>query len=88
MSLNNFVELVDLPEPPPGSEAGPVLAEVDFNLASFIGGTLPGEQRLFVAMLARLTHHVHSVEMNGECYGLKSSRENAGPQAPDESDNP
>ena len=34
------------------------------------------------------THHVHILEMNGESYRLKRSRENAAAQAPDESDNP
>ena len=38
--------------------------------------------------LDRLTHHVHILEMNGESYRLKRSRENAAAQAPDESDNP
>ena len=36
----------------------------------------------------RLTHHVHILEMNGESYCLKRSRENAAAQAPDELDNP
>ena len=39
-------------------------------------------------LLDRLTHHVHILEMNGESYRLKRSRENAAAQAPDESDNP
>ena len=33
------------------------------------------------------THHVHILEMNGDSYRLKRSRENAAAQAPDESDN-
>ncbi len=32
----------------------------------------------------RLTHHVHILEMNGDSYRLKRSRENAPSQAPDE----
>ena len=32
----------------------------------------------------RLTHHVHILEMNGEKYRLKRSRDNALPQAPDD----
>ena len=31
----------------------------------------------------RLTHHVHILEMNGESYRLKRSRETAASQAPD-----
>ena len=45
-------------------------------------------ERLTGALLDRLTHHVHILEMNGESYRLKRSRENAAAQAPDESDNP
>ena len=41
LSLKGIVDLVDLPEPPPAGEAGPVLAEVDVNLAFCIGGALP-----------------------------------------------
>ena len=47
-----------------------------------------GSERLTGALLERLTHHVHILEMNGESYCLKRSRENAAAQAPDESDNP
>ena len=47
-----------------------------------------GSERLTGALLDRLTHHVHFLEMNGESYRLKRSRENAAAQAPDESDNP
>ena len=45
-----------------------------------------GSERLTGALLDRLTHHV--LELNGESYRLKRSRENAAAQAPDESDNP
>ena len=38
------------------------------------------------ALLDRLTHHVHILEMNGESYRLKCSRENAQPPAPDDPD--
>ena len=47
-----------------------------------------GSERLTGALLDRLTHHVHILEMNGESYRLKHSRENAAAQAPGESDNP
>ena len=45
-----------------------------------------GSERLTGALLDRLTHHVHILEMNGESYRLKHSRGNAGSQAPDEPD--
>ena len=35
-----------------------------------------GSERLTGALLDRLTHHVHILEMNGESYRLKCSREN------------
>ena len=47
-----------------------------------------GSERLTGSLLDRLTHHVHILELNGESYRLKRSRENAAAQAPDESDNP
>ena len=34
-----------------------------------------GSQRLTGALLDRLTHHVHILEMNGESYRLKQSRQ-------------
>jgi hypothetical protein len=33
-----------------------------------------GSERLTGALLDRLTHHVHIVEMNGESYRLKQSK--------------
>ena len=47
-----------------------------------------GSERLTGALLDRLTHHVHILEMNGDSYRLKHSRQNAADQAPDELDNP
>ena len=41
-----------------------------------------GSERLTGALLDRLTHHVHILEMNGESYRLKHSRENPSSQAP------
>ena len=43
-----------------------------------------GSERLTGALLDRLTHHVHILEMNGESYRLKRSRENTVPQTPDD----
>ena len=43
-----------------------------------------GSERLIGALLERLTHHVHILEMNGESYRLKRSRETAASQAPDD----
>ena len=40
-------------------------------------------ERLTGALLDRLTHHVHILEMNGESYRLKRSRKNAASQAPE-----
>ena len=34
-----------------------------------------GSQRLTGALLDRLTHHVHILEMNGESYRLKASKQ-------------
>ena len=36
-----------------------------------------GSERLTGALLDRLTHHVHILEINGKSYRLKRSRENA-----------
>ena len=36
-----------------------------------------GSERLTGALLDRLTHHVHILEMNGESYRLKQSRQTA-----------
>ena len=47
-----------------------------------------GSERLTGALLDRLTHHVHILEMNGESYRLKHSRESAALQLPDEPDVP
>ena len=44
-----------------------------------------GSERLTGALLDRLTHHVHILEMNGESYHLKGSRQNAATPGPDQS---
>jgi DNA replication protein DnaC len=41
-----------------------------------------GSERLTGALLDRLTHHVHILEMNGESYRLKESKRKQ-PQKPD-----
>ena len=46
-----------------------------------------GSERLTGALLDRLTHHVHILEMNGESYRLKRSKDNSPGQAPDDLDN-
>ena len=38
---------------------------------------ISGSERLTGALMDRLTHHVHILEMKGESYRLKRSRENA-----------
>ena len=46
--------------------------------------TVFGSERLTGALLDRLTHHVHILEMNGDSYRLKRSRESAVSQPSDE----
>ncbi len=41
-----------------------------------------GSERLTGALLDRLTHHVHILEMNGDSYRLKGSRPSAAALAP------
>ena len=43
-----------------------------------------GSERLTGALLDRLTHHVHILEMNGESYRLKRSQQSASSPAPEE----
>ena len=43
-----------------------------------------GSERLTGALLDRLTHHVHILEMNGDSYRLKGSRQDIIPQASEE----
>lgn len=38
-----------------------------------------GSERLTGALLDRLTHHVHILEMNGESYRLQNSKRNKAP---------
>ena len=62
-------------------ERGSVL--VTTNLPFDEWTTVFGSERLTGALLDRLTHHVHILEMNGDSYRLKGSRQDAGPQSPD-----
>ena len=41
-----------------------------------------GSERLTGALLDRLTHHVHILQMNGESYRLRGSRQNAAVPSP------
>ena len=43
--------------------------------------TVFGSERLTGALLDRLTHHVHILEMNGESYRLNQSRSRQNPAA-------
>ena len=45
-----------------------------------------GSERLTGALLNRLSHHVHILEMNGDSYRLRHSRKNAASQVSDEPD--
>ena len=46
-----------------------------------------GSERLTGALLDRLTHHVHILEMNGDSYRLKRSRKNTVSETSQEPDN-
>ena len=43
-----------------------------------------GSERLTGALLDRLTHHVHILEMNGDSYRLRHSRQSAAHEVSDE----
>jgi DNA replication protein DnaC len=50
----------------------------DFELAIPEWTEVLGSERLTGALLDRLTHHVHILEMNGDSYRLKQSRRKRG----------
>ena len=62
-----------------GYEQGSIL--VTTNLPFDEWTQVFGSERLTGALLDRLTHHVHILEMNGDSYRLRRSRENAASQA-------
>ena len=63
-------------------ERGSIL--VTTNLPFYEWTEVFGSERLTGALLDRLTHHVHILEMNGESYRLKRSREGVASQTQDE----
>ena len=67
-----------------------IIDELGFVSLSRTGAELLFEvfssEGLTGALLNRLTHHVHFLEMNGESYRLKRSRETAASQVPDDTD--
>ena len=65
-------------------ERGSIL--VSTNLPSEEWTEVFGSERLTGALLDRLTHHVHILEMNGESHRLQRSRESAVSQPLDESE--
>ena len=65
-------------------ERGSVLVTTDLPFDEWT--EVFGSERLTGALLDRLTHHVHILEMNGDSYRLKRSRENAASQASEEPD--
>ena len=65
-------------------ERGSILVTTNLPLDEWAG--VFGSERLTGALLDRLTHHVHILEMNGDSYRLKRSRERAGSQPSEEPD--
>ena len=45
-----------------------------------------GSERLTGALLDRLTHHIHILEMNGDSWRFRHSRQNAASQVSDDPD--
>ena len=65
-------------------ERGSILATTNRPLGEWTG--VFRSERLNSALLDRLNHRIHILEMNGDSYRLKRSRENATSQAPNDSD--
>ena len=86
-------ELGDVPRSPTGAELLFEVFSQRYKRGSIMVTTnLPfdewtevfGSERLTGALLDRLTHHIHILEMNGDSYRLKRSRENAASQVADD----
>ena len=65
-------------------ERGSILVTINLPFDEWTGVFVP--ERLTGALLERLTHRVHILEMNGESYRLKRSRENAASPGSEEPD--
>ena len=95
LSLLIIDELGFVPLPPTGAELLFEVVSQRYERGSILVTTnLPfdewtevfNSERLTGALLDRLTHHVHILEMNGDSYRLRRSRENAASQSPDDSE--
>ena len=60
----------------PHAEYCPAGAQVEAPAGTSICEALIDLERLTGALLDRLTHHVHILEMNGDSYRLKESKQN------------
>ena len=65
-------------------ERGSIMVTTNLPFDEWTEGS--GSERLTGALLDQLTHHVNILEMNGESYRLKRSRENAASLASEELD--
>ena len=84
--------LVSVVVSPAGGEMNRLRKALPVKVSSLVTTNLPfdewtdvfGSERLTGALLDRLTHHVHILEMNGDSYRLKGSRQNTGSPSPDQ----
>ncbi len=65
-------------------ERGSILVTTNLPFDEWTG--VFGSERLTGALLDRLTHHVHTLGMNGDNYRLRHSRDNAASQASEQPD--
>ena len=65
-------------------ERGSILVTTNLPFDELTG--VLGSERLTGALLDRLTHHVHILEMNADSYRLRHSRDNAASQASEQPD--